>query len=347
MADTPASAASKPHSTPAEPAGVSVSPHAVSPHAVSAHAVSAHAVSAHDRRLAEVGLLFVVVVWAANFVVAKASLAVLGPLAFTVLRYVVAAVTLFGLLRWRSGAIRWPGKVGWRLLALGVVGFGLYQISWSVGLTHISAGDSALIIAAAPVFTALLAAAFKLDRLTGPKLAGALIAFTGVAIVVAEGSSISIGGSLLGDALTLIASLLWATYTVASARLLREVDPLSATAWAVLGGIIFMAPFGIAEMLVSPPADITLGVVIGLLYSGSMAAGVSIVLVMHGVSVIGPTRASSTQMLVPFGAVVLGFVFLREPILLGQIVGGLVIVVGLWLTRQRSVGMSLLRRRAS
>jgi drug/metabolite transporter (DMT)-like permease len=108
-----------------------------------------------------------------------------------------------------------------------------------------------------------------------------------------------------------------------------------------LGGIIFLAPFGIAEMLVSPPAGINLGVVVGVVYSGSMAAAVSIVLVLHGVSVIGPTRASSTQMLVPFGAVVLGFVFLGEPILAGQIAGGVIIVLGLWLTRQRSIRLPL------
>ena len=102
-------------------------------------------------------------------------------------------------------------------------------------------------------------------------------------------------------------------------------------------------------MLTSPPSAISLGAVVGLVYSGSMAAAISIVLVMRGVEVIGPTRASSTQMLVPFGAVLLGFVFLQEPILLGQIVGGLIIVVGLWLTRQRSIGspLSMLRRRAS
>jgi drug/metabolite transporter (DMT)-like permease len=316
-----------PHLTPAAPAGVSV--------------------SARDRRLAEAGLLLVVVIWAANFVVAKASLEVLGPFTFTLLRYIVAALTLFGLVRWRLGAIRWPGMMGWRLLGLGVLGVGFYQIFWSVGLTHVTAGDSALIIAASPVFTALLAAAFRLDRLSAPKLAGALIAFAGVAIVVAEGSSLSVGSSLVGDLLTLVASVLWATYTVASARMLRDVDALSATAWSLLGGLLFLTPFGVAEMLASPPTAISLGAVVGVVYSGSLAAAISIVLVMHGVSVIGPTRASSTQMLVPFGAVVLGAVFLREPILVGQIAGGLIIVVGLWMTRQRSISLSLPRRRAS
>lgn len=315
--------------TPASPAGV-----AVAATGSSARTSARITPSGREQRLAEVGLLLVVVIWAANFVVAKASLSVLGPFAFTVLRYLVAAVTLFGLLRWRSGAIRWPGPVGWRLVGLGVVGFGFYQICWSLGLTQITAGDSSLIIATSPVVTAMLAGILGLERLTAPKLVGALIAFAGVAVVVSQGSSISLGASIGGDLLTLAAAALWAVYTVAGAKLLRQVDALTATTWAVLGGVVFLIPFGVGEVLVAPPTALTLPVVAGVVYSGSMAAAVSIVLVMHGVHVIGPTRASSAQLLVPFGAVVLGAVFLGEPILAGQIAGGLIIVSGLWLAGQ-------------
>ena len=76
---------------------------------------------------------------------------------------------------------------------MGALGFGAYQLLWSLGLTQITAGDSALLIAASPVFTALLAGAVGMDRLTTPKLAGALIAFAGVAVVIAAGHELSLG----------------------------------------------------------------------------------------------------------------------------------------------------------
>ncbi|HEY7132739.1 MAG TPA: EamA family transporter, partial [Candidatus Limnocylindrales bacterium] len=70
-----------------------------------------------------------------------------------------------------------------------------------------------------------------------------------------------------------------------------------------------------------------------VLYSGFLAAGVSNVVVQNGVKVIGPTRTSAYQFLVPALAVVLAAVFLAEPIRFGQVVGGVVIVAGVLITR--------------
>ena len=158
------------------------------------------AVSARERRIAEAGVLLTVLIWSGNFVVVKAAIGVLGPLTFTACRYGVAAATLFLLLRWRQGTIRWPGRLGWQVVGLGMLGFGGYQLLWTVGLTQITAGDSALIIAASPVIVALLAGALGLDRLTPPKFAGAIVAFAGVAIVIGEGHDVRLGASLAGDA---------------------------------------------------------------------------------------------------------------------------------------------------
>lgn len=316
---------SNPLTTPARPAGVSV--------------------SVRELRLAEAGVLLAVLIWSANFVVVKASFAALGPLTFTTIRYLVATATLFLVIRWRTGAIRWPGPVGWRLIGLGVMGFGGYQVLWTLGLTQIAVGDSALLVAAAPVLTALLAGAVGLDRLTRPKVAGAMTAFAGVALVVAAGSGVSIGSSLAGDAITLVAATLWAIYTVIGARMLRHVDPLQATAWSILGGTLFLVPFGAWELVTARPVAISAAAVLGIVYSGSLAAGIANVLVFRAIRIVGPTRASATQFLVPAGAVALGAVFLAEQIRVGQVVGGLVIVLGLWLTRRPSVVPAVVRAR--
>jgi drug/metabolite transporter (DMT)-like permease len=81
--------------------------------------------------------------------------------------------------------------------------------------------------------------------------------------------------------------------------------------------------------LASIPPDVILAV----LYSGFLAAGISNVVVQNGVKVIGPTRTAAYQFLVPALAVVLAAIFLSEPIRLGQIIGGIVIVAGVLITR--------------
>ncbi len=86
---------------------------------------------------------------------------------------------------------------------------------------QITAGESALLIAVAPVLTALLAGAVGLGRLTHPKLAGALTAFAGVVIVIAASHELSLGASLVGDLLTLTAAVIWPVYALLGARMLR------------------------------------------------------------------------------------------------------------------------------
>jgi drug/metabolite transporter (DMT)-like permease len=292
---------------------------------------------ARERRLAELGVLATVVIWSANFVVAKAAVEALGPLTFTSIRYVVATSTLFLLVRWRLGPVRPPARTALTLIGLGMLGFGGYQLLWSIGLTQITAGDSALIVAVSPVLTVLLAGAVGMDRLTPPKLVGALVAFGGVAVVVTAGRELSLGASLVGELLTLGAAVLWAVYTIAGTRMLRQVDPLQATAWAVLGGMLFLLPFGAHEIATSPPPEVTPAAVLGILYSGALAAAVSNVLVFNAIRLVGPSRVIVSQFLVPFGAVVLGALVLAEPVGIAQVAGGAVIVFGVWLTRRRSV----------
>lgn len=333
--------------TPADPAGVFASPPspAVSPSPASPPSARAVAVSPRDRRLAEAGVLLTVLIWSANFVVVKAAIGEVGPLTFTTTRFVVATITLFLLIRWRMGVIRRPTGLTLRLIALGMLGFGCYQVVWTLGLIQITAGESALIVAASPVLVALLAGAVGMDRLTTPKLAGALIAFAGVALVIAGGHELTLGASLVGDALTLLAACLWAVYTVIGTRMLRHVDPLQATAWSVLGGTLLLLPFGIWEVATSPPVAVTLPAIAAVLYSGTLAAGTANVLVFNAIRYIGPTRATVNQLLVPVGAVILGALFLAEPIGPAQVVGGAVIILGLYLTRRRTVLPASVRAR--
>jgi drug/metabolite transporter (DMT)-like permease len=294
---------------------------------------SAEEPSPTDRRLAEIGVLVVMVIWAGNFIVVKSALAVLPPVGFTFLRFVLASVTLFLLLRWREGSIGLPRRDMIAMWILGGLGFGLYQILWTTGLTTVAAGDSALIIAATPVLVAVLAVVARSDALTPLKLAGVLISFVGVAIVIASGPGLSIGGSIVGEVITLGAAFCWSIYTAFAGPYLRRISPLRSTAWATIAGTVVLAPVAILQL-----GTVDLGragpeVAGAIIYSGMLAAGISNVVVSNGIKLVGPTRTAALQFLVPALAVVLAAIFLLEPIRPGQVLGGLVIVAGVVLTR--------------
>lgn len=296
--------------------------------------------SAADRRFAEIAVLAVMVLWAGNFIVVKSALAVLPPIGFTFLRFLLASVTLLALLRWREGSIGLPRRDLIAMCILGGLGFGLYQMLWTTGLTTVAAGDSALIIAATPVLVALLAVVARSDVLTPMKLAGVLVSFAGVALVIGSGPGLSLGGSIAGEAITFGAAVCWSIYTAFGAPFLRRLSPLRATAWATVAGTAVLAPVALVQLSGIEPSVFTLEIGGAILYSGFLSAGVSNVVVLHGVKVIGPTRTAALQFLIPALAVVLAAFFLREPIRPGQVLGGLVIVAGVVLARS-AAGASL------
>jgi drug/metabolite transporter (DMT)-like permease len=286
----------------------------------------------------EVAVLGVMVVWAANFIVVKDAIGFMPPVGFTFLRYALAAAALMAILRWSEGAIRWPRPGAWRIILLGGLGFGLYQILWTVGLQTIPAGDSALLIAATPVFTAVIAVLIGTDSLDPRKAIGVGMSFVGVALVVAAGVGIELSGSPVGFALTLGAAFCWATYTAFGAKVLRRHSPLVLTTWATLGGTLVLAPIGIAQLLVPGAVDVEaaggpLPIILAVAYSGLLAAALANIIVFQGVHLLGPTRITTIQSLVPAMAVVLAFLILGEPIRIGQVVGGAIIVGGVALTR--------------
>jgi drug/metabolite transporter (DMT)-like permease len=286
----------------------------------------------------EASVVAVMVVWAGNFIVVKDALTLMPPVGFTFLRYVLASVSLLVLLRWSEGEIRLPRPGGWRMLALGGIGFGLYQILWTVGLVSIPAGDSALLIAATPVFTAVIAVLIGTDTLSPPKALGVALSFIGVALVVASGVGLELTGSPVGFALTLGAALCWATYTAFGAMVLRRVSPLVLITWGTIGGTLVLAPIGVAQLAapgaLGPEQAAALpGILLAIVYSGLLAAAIANVVVFNGVRLLGPTRVTTIQSLIPAMAVVLAFLVLGEPIRLGQIVGGAIIVSGVALTR--------------
>ena len=276
------------------------------------------------------------VFWAGNFIVVKGAIGVLPPVGFTFLRYCLAAITLLILLRWREGAIRLPRGDVVPILLLGVIGFGCYQILWPVALLTIPAGDSALLIATTPVMTALLAMALGADKPNAVKLIGAFISFAGVALVIAAGQGLDLGASLIGDVLTLGAAACWAVYTVFGARILRRHSPLVTTTWAIVAGTLFIAPLGIAQLATADISGFGPPVVLAIIYAGTIAAGFANVVVFHGVKLLGPTRVTALQFLVPPLAVAMAAIFLSEPIRPIQVVGGAIILAGVALLRRGS-----------
>jgi drug/metabolite transporter (DMT)-like permease len=303
-----------------------------------AGAVSASGPGAADaRRLAEAGALLVMVAWAANFVVVKTAIATAPPIGFAFVRFLLAGLVLLAILRWREGSVLPPRDAVVPIALLGALGFGAYQILWATGLTSTTAGTSALIIATTPIWTALVAIAMRTEMPHPARFLGAVVGFVGVALVVAA-RGLDLSGTGIGDLLTLGAAICWGSYLALSAPLLARLSPLRLTTWTILAGTAVMAIPGAVQLANAGPAWVTPAAVAALLYSGILAGGLANVLVFRAIALVGPSRIANFQLLVPAFAVVMAAAILGEPILAGQVVGGIVIVAGILIARRAPVG---------
>jgi drug/metabolite transporter (DMT)-like permease len=289
--------------------------------------------SALERRLAEAACVGIMVLWAANFVVVKSTIPVLSPVGYAFVRFALAGVVLLAICRWREGSVGIPRRDIAPLAGLGFLGFGVYQMLWSTALASTSVGNSALLIGATPVFTALVAAGIGVDRLDRVKVLGVAIAFGGVAIVAAS-HGLTFGSGALGDLLTLGAAVSWAIYVSLGAGVLRRFSPLRATAWTVTFGALALAPIGLWQLAGVDVGQVGPGQLGAIAYSGLLSSALGNVVVFWGISLLGPTRITNLQFLPPALAIVFAAIFLGDPILAGQVLGGAIIVAGVMLARR-------------
>lgn len=198
------------------------------------------------------GLLTVMVLlWAGNYVVAKAGFHEVDGLTIGVLRVLIAAIFLVPIhaaYRWRH-PLRRPLR--WRDFAMfGCLGLfvGLNQLLFIYGLSYTTVEHSALIIAIGPVIILLLAALAGLERLTISKLAGVALAFAGVTLLAAGRGFAASNPTLRGDLLTLGGSTAFSFYAVIGKHVTRRYDTMTLNSWSYFLGALLLTPLAFHQM---------------------------------------------------------------------------------------------------
>jgi drug/metabolite transporter (DMT)-like permease len=182
----------------------------------------------------------VLVLWASAFAGIKAGLVSYSPGEVALLRFLVGSATLgvyAALTRMRLPEPRdWPG-----LAVAGLAGFTLYHVALNYGEMRVSAGAASLIIAAVPIFTALLAVVFLGERLRPAGWAGVAVSFLGVALITfGQGKGIAFDPYAL---LIVAAAAGSSVYFILQKPYLGRYSPLELTTYTMWAGTVPMLVF--------------------------------------------------------------------------------------------------------
>jgi drug/metabolite transporter (DMT)-like permease len=275
-------------------------------------------------------------IWAVNYSVVKYGAEQLEPLAYNATRTGLAAVALLALVL-RPGAP--PVSPGDRraLLRLGLLGHGVYQVLFISGVHLTRAGNAALVAAANPALTALVAALLGAERLRARTAAGIALAFAGIGALMWGSASArpqAAPGSTLGDALVFLASLSWALYAVLMKPQADRVDAVQVTAWSLVGGFPLLLALGAPALLRTHWSQVTPLTWGAVAYGGLAAMVLAMLFWSHGMRVLGPTRTALFGQLQPVIAVLFAWVALGEVPTVWQGVGAVLVLAGLVLARR-------------
>lgn len=284
----------------------------------------------------------VAVIWGVNIAVMKLAIIEIDYYAFNAIRLSLSALTL-AVCVWVENKTRStypaesaPGFVRkWiTIVAFGVLTGGVYQIVFVIGMSKTTASNTALIMSAMPMWTAVLSFLWLREKL-GRAWIGLMLAFVGTVIVTLAKGTIGLESeNLTGNLLILIASLAWACAAVVSRPMMRFISPIRLAFYATIGTLPlhFMMPGAIAGIGTPSMGDPKMIAI--MLYSGIFSTGLAYAMWNYGVQQIGPSQASIYQNLVPLVALLAAWFFLSEQISVSQLIGGSLILFGLFVTRR-------------
>lgn len=272
--------------------------------------------------------LLAVLLWGGIYPGAKVALDDLPVVSFAALRLALAATVLF-LVSWRLR----PAGLS-RDLVRPLINAGLAQTTFQLllvaGLRRTTAGNSAILLATAPLVTALWFLLVRRDRSSGRQWLGLGLGLAGVVLIV--GGGVRVGRTqLAGDLLALGAAAAWAWYGLAIGPLVRALGALRATAWTVFIGAVVFVPIALPQLWAQTWSDVSLGAWTGVVYGAT--AGMVVAMALWGRSIhrLGPRQTMLYTYLEPVSAVVVAAMVLGESFTMRQGLGALLAFAGVWL----------------
>jgi drug/metabolite transporter (DMT)-like permease len=276
-------------------------------------------------------LIILALVWGAAFLFIGVAVQHVPPLTYVWLRLAIAATAMWMFLRWKGVPLDLPRSAWGSILLLALLNNALPFTLFGWGQTHIASGLAAILNATTPIWGVVVAHLFTRDeRMTPRKIAGVLLGFGGVALMIGPSLLSNIGNSALAQLACVIASLSYALAAVWARRFRKQgLSPLTVTTSQLTAGAAMMLPL---MLLIDRPWTMAmppLSAWASIVALAVVCSAYGYVLYFRLIDRAGATNALLVTLLVPPVAILLGSLFLAEVLAPQDFLGLGLIALGL------------------
>jgi len=291
-------------------------------------------------RLATCYGLLLSVLWGLSCLSIKVAVVEIPPMTMAAFRFIIACAVLPFIARLCRQPLRVAAADLPALAAGGFTGVTLYFYGENNGIALLSASEASLLISFIPVLAVLAERVFQGVRLGSRVYLGALLSAAGVALIAARSAGTTT--SRMGYLFMLVAVLAWVGYGQVTRRVAGRYGLVTVSFWQCLFGLAGCVPFALGESAawqVPGPAA-----VLNVVFLGVFCSAAGYWLYISTLNVLGSGRASIYINLIPVVAVAASYVLLGERLAPLQLLGGAVVVAGVFLATGPEAWFAGLRR---
>ena len=284
--------------------------------------------------LVYIKLLLATMFWGGTFTAGRLVSQHMPPFSAAFFRFLIATVCLVYLVRKLEGGL--PGINKGQIvqvILLGMTGVFAYNVFFFTGLQTVEAGRAAVIVATNPIIITLMAAALFKESLGRFKVMGIVLSVSGAILAITRGHPFHLLSEVvtLGDLAIAGCVASWAVYSILGKYSMSRLTPAAAVTYSCIAGTVALFIPAMNEGLLTYVAASPPIAWICLFYLGYFGTVLGFTWYYQAVKSIGPSRASIFINFVPLFAIMIGFIFLREPVDLSLLAGALMVSSGVYL----------------
>ena len=251
---------------------------------------------------------------------------------------------ILGVFAYKRGELELPSREDTlQMIWLGFLGITLHQWMQSSGLVTSDASTTAWIVSTTPVFMALLGWLFLKELLNWKSAAGILLAGIGVLLVVSKGDFASMfNGSFgkPGDIIVLLSAPVWAIYSVMSNPVLKRQSATKVTFYTLFFGWLLSSVQFLISNKWSDFSQLTATGWTAVIYLGVFCSALAYIFYNDGMQALTSSQVGAYLYLEPLVATLVSAVLLSEQIAIATVLGGGMILFGVWLVNRATADKS-------